>query len=102
MINFLVKTFIKDSDDVDNPIVRQNYGIFAGIVGIICNVFLFAFKFVAGIITGAVSISADAFNNLSDARCRTPLRAWQDGISVRSCRFICYCDNGCGIIQKLI
>lgn len=67
MINFLVKTFIKDSDDVDNPIVRQNYGIFAGIVGIICNVFLFAFKFVAGIITGAVSISADAFNNLSDA-----------------------------------
>ncbi len=67
MINLLVKTFIKNSEDVDNPKVRQSYGVFAGIVGIICNVILFSFKFMAGIITGAVSISADAFNNLSDA-----------------------------------
>lgn len=47
--------------------VRENYGIFAGIVGIICNLILFACKFFAGIITSSVSISADAFNNLSDA-----------------------------------
>lgn len=67
MINLLVKTFVKNSEDIENPKVRQNYGIFAGIVGIICNVILFSFKFMAGIITGAVSISADAFNNLSDA-----------------------------------
>lgn len=67
MINFLVKTFIKNSEDIENPQVRQSYGVFAGIVGIICNVILFSFKFMAGIITGAVSISADAFNNLSDA-----------------------------------
>ena len=39
----------------------------AGIVGICCNIFLFATKFFAGIITGAISITADAFNNLSDA-----------------------------------
>ena len=67
MINLLVKTFVKNSEDIDNPQVRQSYGVFAGIVGIICNVLLFSFKFIAGIITGAVSISADAFNNLSDA-----------------------------------
>ncbi len=67
MIKLLVKTFVKNSEDIENPKVRQNYGIFAGIVGIICNVILFSFKFMAGIITGAVSISADAFNNLSDA-----------------------------------
>ena len=67
MINLLVKTFVKNSEDIDNPQVRQSYGVFAGIVGIICNVILFSFKFIAGIITGAVSISADAFNNLSDA-----------------------------------
>ena len=57
----------KDYKNVKDIKVRENYGIFAGIVGIICNLILFACKFFAGIITGSVSISADAFNNLSDA-----------------------------------
>ena len=63
----LLKIFIKDYKNVKDIKVRENYGIFAGIVGIICNLILFACKFFAGIITGSVSISADAFNNLSDA-----------------------------------
>lgn len=67
MTDLLLKIFIKNSDDTDDPKVRQKYGMLSGIVGIVCNVILFVTKFFAGIITGAVSVSADAFNNLSDA-----------------------------------
>ena len=67
MTDLLLKIFIRNSDDTDNPKVRQKYGMLSGIVGIVCNVILFVTKFFAGIITGAVSVSADAFNNLSDA-----------------------------------
>lgn len=67
MIGWLVKAFIKDSDNVKDSKVRESYGVLSGAVGIFCNVCLFVLKFIAGIITGAVSISADAFNNLSDA-----------------------------------
>lgn len=67
MIGWLVKIFIKDSDNVKDSKVRESYGVLSGTVGIFCNVCLFVLKFIAGIITGAVSISADAFNNLSDA-----------------------------------
>ena len=67
MTNLLVKTFIKNSDDIKDPKVRQSYGILGGAVGIACNIFLFVTKFIAGMVTGAISITADAFNNLSDA-----------------------------------
>lgn len=67
MTNFLVKLFIKNKDDIGNPHVRQAYGMLGGAVGIVCNLLLFAGKLFAGIITGAISITADAFNNLSDA-----------------------------------
>lgn len=67
MIGWLVKIFIKDPDNVKDSKVRESYGVLSGAVGIFCNVCLFVLKFIAGIITGAVSISADAFNNLSDA-----------------------------------
>ena len=67
MIGWLVKIFIKNPDNVKDSKVRESYGVLSGAVGIFCNVCLFVLKFIAGIITGAVSISADAFNNLSDA-----------------------------------
>lgn len=67
MTDFLVERFIKNSDSVNDPGVRASYGMLSGIVGIICNLILFLLKFMAGILTGAVSVSADAFNNLSDA-----------------------------------
>ncbi len=67
MTKLLIKLFIRDCDNIKEPEVRASYGMLSGVVGIICNVILFAFKFFAGIITGAVSVSADAFNNLSDA-----------------------------------
>jgi len=67
MTNFLINKFVKNSEDITNPKIRQSYGMFCGLVGIICNLLLFSTKFFAGIITASISISADAFNNLSDA-----------------------------------
>lgn len=67
MIKLLLKIFIKNYDDVKNTEVRTQYGMLAGIVGIVCNLLLFALKLLAGIITASVSIMADAVNNLSDA-----------------------------------
>ena len=67
MITLLSHIFIKNRNDLGDENVRRHYGILTGTVGIILNLFLFATKFSAGLITGAISVTADAFNNLSDA-----------------------------------
>lgn len=67
MTKYIIKKFISNSEDINNPEVRKNYGIVSGFVGIFCNVILFISKIIAGILTSSVSITADAFNNLSDA-----------------------------------
>lgn len=67
MICFLARFFIRDYDQVKVPKVRQSYGILSGILGIGLNIFLFLTKFIAGLISGSISIFGDAFNNLSDA-----------------------------------
>ena len=67
MTEFLIRHFIKDYKDVEKISVRTAYGVLASIVGIFCNVFLFAVKFVVGLVLHSVSVTADAFNNLSDA-----------------------------------
>lgn len=67
MIRFLAKLFIKDYKNYLNTEVRVKYGILCGSVGILLNVLLFAFKLLGGIISGALSMIADAINNLSDA-----------------------------------
>lgn len=67
MTNFLLRRFIPDYQNTADPAVRERYGKLAGITGIICNVLLFAFKLLAGTLSGSVSITADAVNNLSDA-----------------------------------
>ena len=67
MIKLLASIFIKDRENHRLPAVRRAYGILCGIVGICLNVLLFAIKFIAGTLSGAISIMADAFNNLSDA-----------------------------------
>ena len=67
MTEFLVRHFIKDYKDVEKISVRTAYGVLASIVGIFCNVFLFAVKFAVGLILHSVSVTADAFNNLSYA-----------------------------------
>lgn len=65
MIALFAKIFIKEQKDKNK--VRQAYGILCGVVGIVLNVLLFAGKFLAGTISNSIAITADAFNNLSDA-----------------------------------
>lgn len=67
MLTFLIKKFIKDYDNTKDYKVRNSYGKLASVTGIILNLILFGIKFLAGSLSGAVSIIADAFNNLSDA-----------------------------------
>lgn len=67
MITLLSRLFIKNYRDYHTPSVRTAYGILCGLVGIFLNVLLFAFKLAAGILSGSVAVTADAFNNLSDA-----------------------------------
>lgn len=67
MTGWLIKTFIKHPEDTGSPAVRAAYGRMAGLVGILCNLLLCAGKFVVGLVSGSIAISADAVNNLSDA-----------------------------------
>ncbi len=66
MTPFLIKLFIKTPNDTANPRVRRKYVNLGSFVGIFCNVLLFAIKITIGLLSGSVSILADAFNNLSD------------------------------------
>ena len=67
MITFLASLFIKDRRNYDSPAVRQAYGDLSGAVGIGLNILLFLGKWIAGTLSGSIAITADAFNNLSDA-----------------------------------
>lgn len=67
MTELLIRRFIKNGEDIHDPAVRAAYGKMAGIVGIVCNLFLCAAKIIVGVLSGSVSITADAVNNLSDA-----------------------------------
>lgn len=66
MGNLLIKLFVKDYKSGDNPAVRERCGVFCGIVGIVCNLLLCAFKLTVGFLSNSISIIADGFNNLSD------------------------------------
>lgn len=65
MIKLLSKIFIKDKNEKTD--LRQAYGMLCSAVGIALNIVLFAIKFIAGSLSGAISVTADAFNNLSDS-----------------------------------
>lgn len=65
MVTFLAKLFIKEKEDKAK--IRQSYGMLCGVVGIFLNIVLFAGKFLAGSVSNSIAITADAFNNLSDA-----------------------------------
>ena len=67
MPNFILRTFIPDETKAGDRAVRQRCGMLAGVVGIFLNLLLFAGKLAAGLLAGAISVTADAFNNLSDA-----------------------------------
>lgn len=67
MITLLSRLFIKNRSDIKNPVVRRAYGMLCGALGIGLNLSLSAGKLLAGILSGSISITADAFNNLLDA-----------------------------------
>ena len=67
MTNLLIKLFIKNRDDLADTSVREKYGTFSSIVGIILNAILAAMKMIVGIVSGSLAILADGINNLSDA-----------------------------------
>ena len=66
MINYLIKKYIKNPEDIQNETVRFAYGKVTSIIGIIANLLLFIVKLTIGFMTGSVSIMSDGFNNLSD------------------------------------
>ena len=62
----MISKTIKDHQNIKNKKVREQYGVLAGIVGIINNFILFAMKIVIGFLVGSIAVISDAFNNLSD------------------------------------
>lgn len=67
MTELFCRLFVKDYQNVTSPAVRRACGTMASVVGIVVNLLLFACKLTVGTLNGAISITADAFNNLSDA-----------------------------------
>ncbi|WP_337483968.1 cation diffusion facilitator family transporter, partial [Porcipelethomonas sp.] len=67
MMSLLVQMLIKNKAEVSNPSVKKAYATLSSVVGIVLNLFLCTAKIVIGLLSHSVSISADGFNNLSDA-----------------------------------
>ena len=87
MTNLLLRLFVRDHQDPKQPRVRSKVGKLSGIVGILCNIVLFALKLVVGTISGSVAITADAFNNLSDA-------ASSVGVNIFKSKLLCFVIAG--------
>ena len=67
MTEFLIRHVLGEERDKTGDVrVREKYGLLSGAVGLFCNFLLFAAKLLIGFATGAISIAADAINNLSD------------------------------------
>ncbi len=66
MFELVKKRFINNYQDVDNPKVREQYGVVCSILSIICNLIMVFFKLLFGTLVNSVSIVADGYNNLSD------------------------------------
>lgn len=67
MLTLLINLLIKNKDNIKDAKVREQYGILCGGYGIFLNLLLFTGKFIAGSLSASIAMTADAFNNLSDA-----------------------------------
>ncbi len=67
MITLLSRLMIRDYKNYASPQVRVSYGMLCGVAGICLNALLFVMKLLAGGLSGSIAVTADAFNNLSDA-----------------------------------
>lgn len=66
LIKLIIKKFVKNSENYSDKNVRESYGVLSGVLGIICNMFLFAVKLALGLFINSIAVVSDAFNNLSD------------------------------------
>ena len=66
MIEYIIRHTVNDYTNTTDKKVREQYSIVGGVLGIICNLFLFIGKFLVGMTSGSIAIISDAFNNLSD------------------------------------
>ena len=66
MIKLLVKLFIPDCENTKDKDVRARYGTLSGVLGVICNLFLFVVKVIIGVLMSSIAVISDAFNNLAD------------------------------------
>ncbi|MDO4633670.1 MAG: cation diffusion facilitator family transporter [Eubacteriales bacterium] len=67
MITLLSRFLIQNPENYQDPKTREAYGTLCGMTGIVLNLLLFAGKWISGVLSGSIAITADAFNNLSDA-----------------------------------
>ena len=67
LIRLLLRLFIKNYKNTEDPAVRSAVGKLSGVVGIVCNILLCVGKLIVGAISGSVSVTADAMNNLADS-----------------------------------
>ena len=67
MLDAILRRLLPDGGRPNDPEYRRRCGVLAGGLGVALNLLLFAGKLCAGLLTGAISVTADAFNNLSDA-----------------------------------
>ena len=65
-MNFLIRKFIRNWEQTSDPTVRKAYGTLSSVVGMLCNIVLFALKYSVGVLSNSIAIISDAFNNLSD------------------------------------
>ncbi len=66
MIKLIIRKFINDYQNTTDIYVREAYGVLSGVLGIICNLVLFAVKLAVGLFIDSIAVISDAFNNLSD------------------------------------
>ncbi|HPE38086.1 MAG TPA: cation diffusion facilitator family transporter [Bacillota bacterium] len=67
MISFLIRHFLPNDKDYQNPVTRRKIGEITGLAGVLLSLLLFICKLFIGLFTGSIAIMADAINNLSDS-----------------------------------
>lgn len=67
MTDLILRIFVRDHKNTEDPAVRDKCGRVAGAVGIITNFLLFLMKIIVGTVFHSVSVTADAVNNLTDS-----------------------------------
>lgn len=67
MTDLILRTFVRDHKNTEDPAVRDKCGRVAGAVGIVTNFLLFLMKIIVGTVFHSVSVTADAVNNLTDS-----------------------------------